>query len=49
MISKEGYIYWTRGNLWFSLAQFRDNASNIAPGTRTKLVQEVCDLLSEIW
>ena len=33
-------------------AQFRDNvlvATNIPPSTRTTLVQEVCDLLSEIW
>ena len=30
--------------MWFSLAQFRDNvllATNIAPGTRTTLVQGV--------
>ena len=36
----------------FNLAQFHDNvllATNIPPGTRTTLVQEICDLLSEIW
>ena len=51
MISEEGYVYWTRGNMWFNLAQFRNNvllASNFAPGTHTTLVQEVCDLLSDI-
>ena len=49
---EDGYVYWTRGTMWFSLAQFRDNvnlATNIPPSTRTTLVQEVCDLLSEIW
>ena len=52
MISDDGYVYWNRGTLWFSLAQFRDNvllASNISPGTRTNLVKEVCNLLSQIW
>ena len=49
-LSEDGYIFWTRGTMWFSLAQFRDNvllATNLPPGTRTTLVQEVCDLLSE--
>ena len=44
MLSEDGYVYWTRGTLWFSLVQFRDNvllASNILPGTRTTLVPEV--------
>ena len=39
MISEDGYVYWTRGTMWFSFAQFRDNvllASNIPPGTRTR-------------
>ena len=38
--------------MWLSLAQFKDNvllATNIPPSTRTTLVQEVCDLLSDIW
>ena len=51
-LSEDGYIFWTRGTMWFSLAQFRDNvllATNLPPGTRTTLVQEVCDLLSDIW
>ena len=51
-LSEDGYIFWTRGTMWFSLAQFRDNvllATNLSPGTRTTLVQEVCDLLASIW
>ena len=52
MISDDGYVYWTTGTLWFSLAPFRDNvrlANNISPGTSTTLVLEVCDLVSQIW
>jgi hypothetical protein len=51
-LSEDGYVFWTRGTMWFSLAQFRDNvllATNLSPGTRTTLVQEVCDLLASIW
>ena len=51
-LSEDGYVYWTRGTIWFSLAQFRDNvllATNIPPSTRTTLVREVCDVLSKIW
>ena len=43
-ISDEGYIYWQRGPLWFSLSQFRDNilfASNHRPGTHTSIIQTV--------
>ena len=49
---EDGHVHWTRGTMWFSLAQFHDNvllATNITPSTRTILMQEVCDLLSEIW
>ena len=51
-LSEDGLVFWTRGARWLSLAQFRDNvllATNVPPGTRTTLVQEVCDLLSDIW
>ena len=51
-LPKDGYVYWSRATMWFSLAQFHDNvllATNIPPGRRTTLVQEVCDLVSEIW
>ena len=51
-LPEDRYVFWTRGTMWFSLAQFRDNfllATNIPPSTRTTLVQEVCDLLSKIW
>ena len=47
-VSKDGYIFWTRGALWFSLAQFRDDVllATILPlGSTTTLVQEVCDTL----
>ena len=40
-ISDEGYIYWQRGPLWFSLCQFRDNillASNHRPGVHTNII-----------
>ena len=51
-LSEDGYVFSTRGAMWFSLAQFRDNvllATNVLPGTHTTLVQEVCDLLSDMW
>ena len=50
-LSEDGYVFWTMGTIWFSLAQFRDNvllATNIPPSTRTTLVQEICDLPSDI-
>ena len=33
-LSEDGYVFWTRGAMWFSLAQFRDNvllATNLPP------------------
>ena len=51
-ISDEGYIYWQRGPLWFSLCQFRDNilfASNHRPGAHTTIVQTVTETLSSVW
>ena len=51
-LSEDGYVYWTKGTMWFSLAHFRDNvllATNIPPSTHTTPQQKVCDLLSEIW
>ena len=51
-VSKEGYVFWTRGTIWFSLCQFRDNillSCNLNPGSETSLVHEVCSTLSEIW
>ena len=24
-LSEDGYVFWTRGTMWFSLAQFSDN------------------------
>ena len=38
MLSDDGYVYWIRGPLWFSLAQCCDNvlpASTMAPDTHT--------------
>ena len=49
-VSEEGYVYWSRGTLWF--VQFKDNvllAYNLPPFTCTTLVQEVWDALSDIW
>ena len=40
-ISDEGYVYWQRGSLWFSLCQLRDNilfVSNQMPGTQTPII-----------
>ena len=51
-VSDEGYVFWSRGAMWFSLCQFRDNilfASNLSPGSKTTLVQEMCSTLSDIW
>ena len=51
-MSEEGYVFWQRGGLWFSLCQFRDNilfASNQPPGRDIGIVQMVADTLSEIW
>ena len=51
-ISDEGYIYWQRGPLWFSLCQFRDNilfASNHRPGAHTSIIQRVTETLSIVW
>ena len=51
-MSEEGYFFWQRGGLWFSLCQFRNNilfASNQSPGAVTGIVQMVADTLSEIW
>ena len=51
-ISDEGYVYWQRGPLWFSLWQFRDNilfASNQRPGTHTHIIQTVAETLSRVW
>ena len=51
-ISEEGYPYWQRGGMWFSLCQFRDNvlfASCLCPATTTAVVQMIADTLSEIW
>ena len=50
-LSEDGYVFWTRGTMWFSLAQFRDNvllATNIPPSTRTTLVQEICVLVRNL-
>ena len=50
-ISDEGYIYWQRGPLWFSLCQFRDNilfASNHRPGAHTSIIQTVTETLSSV-
>ena len=51
-ISDEGYVYWQRGPLWFSLCQFRDNvlfASNQRPGAHTHIIQTVAETLSRVW
>ena len=51
MLSDVGYVYWTRGTMWFGFAQFQDNvllASDIPPSTHTTLVQEVGDPLLQI-
>ena len=51
-VSKEGYLFWTREQMLFSLCQFRDNvllACNLNPGSETNLVQKVCSALSTIW
>ena len=40
-VSKEGYVYWQRGTLWFSLCEFWDNVlftSNLRPGTEPPIV-----------
>ena len=51
-VSEEGYVFWTRGHMWFSLCQFRDNillVCNLNLGSETSLVQEACLALSSIW
>ena len=51
-MSEEGYIYWQRGNLWFSRCQLRDNilfASNLPSRADTQVVQMVADTPSEVW
>ena len=45
-MSEEGYVFWSRGQMWFNLCHFRDNillACNLNAGSTTNLVQEVCE------
>ena len=51
-VSDTGYVYWSQGNVWFSLCRFRDNvliACNLPAAADTLLIQTICDTLSEIW
>ena len=43
-VLEDGYIFWTRGPLWFSVAQFRDNVlpgNQLAAGPSTLCVQHM--------
>ena len=43
-VSEDGYMFWSRGALWFSLAQFQDNAlmaTDLPSGANTSLLHEI--------